>query len=93
MKSKFRILLAAAAVAAGVMSFAVSAAPAWAAKYRIGFAVGDVGNPFHTRVWKTAQNVAKAHDVDLVILDTKRDLNTEANNIDQLIAQKVDLSW
>ena len=68
-----------------------STGTAEAAKYRIGFAVGDVGNPFHTRVWKTAQNLAKARDVDLVILDTKRDLNTEANNIDQLIAQKIDL--
>jgi ABC-type sugar transport system substrate-binding protein len=59
--------------------------------YRIGFVVGEVGNPFHTRVWKTAKAMAAESNIDLIILDTKRDLATESANIDQLIAQHVDL--
>ncbi|MBV9671331.1 MAG: sugar ABC transporter substrate-binding protein [Verrucomicrobia bacterium] len=59
--------------------------------YRIGFVVGDVGNPFHTRVWKTAKTTAAANNIDLIILDTKRDLATESSNIDQLISQHPDL--
>jgi inositol transport system substrate-binding protein len=84
-------LFAAVAVVTALMFSALSGSPALAAKYRIGFVVGDVGNPFHTRVWKTAQKTAADNDIDLIILDTKRDLATESNNIDQLIAEKVDL--
>ncbi len=91
MPRTLRHLFAAAPIVAALIFSTFSAPPALAAKYRIGFAVGDVGNPFHTRVWKTAQKTAAANDVDLIILDTKRDLATESNNIDQLIAQKVDL--
>jgi ABC-type sugar transport system substrate-binding protein len=77
--------------AAALIGLALATTPAEAAKYRIGFVVGDVGNPFHTRVWKMAQSTAEANDVELIILDTKRDISTEANNVDQLIAQQVDL--
>lgn len=66
-------------------------APAEAAKYRIGFTVGDIGNPFHTRVYRTAEAVAAENDVELILLDTKRDLATESSNIDLLITQQVDL--
>jgi ABC-type sugar transport system substrate-binding protein len=59
--------------------------------YRVGLVVGEVGNPFHTRVWKSAKGAAEQNNIDLIILDTKRDLPTESSNIDQLIAQHVDL--
>ncbi len=59
--------------------------------YRIGLVVGEVGNPFHTRVWKAAKTAAEQNNIDLIILDTKRDLPTESSNIDQLIAEHPDL--
>lgn len=86
-----RLLLVAPAVAVAAGFVLGFTGTADAAKYRIGFTVGDMGNPFHTRVWKTAQAVAQKNDVDLILLDTKRDLQTESNNIDLLIGQKVDL--
>jgi ABC-type sugar transport system substrate-binding protein len=86
-----RLLLVAPAVTMAAGFVLGLTATAEAAKYRIGFTVGDMGNPFHTRVWKTAQTVAQKNDVDLILLDTKRDLQTESNNIDLLIGQKVDL--
>jgi len=92
MMSKMRRRFLAALAATAVAGFALGHADtAEAAKYRIGFTVGDIGNPFHTRVWKTAQAVAEKNDVELILLDTKRDLQTESNNIDLLIAQNVDL--
>ena len=81
-----RLLLVAPAVAVAAGFVLGFTGTADAAKYRIGFTVGDMGNPFHTRVWKTAQAVAQKNDVDLILLDTKRDLQTESNNIDLLIA-------
>ena len=50
-----------------------------------------MGNPFHTRVWKTAQKKAAANDVDMMILDKKRDLAAKSTNIERIIAQKVNL--
>jgi ABC-type sugar transport system substrate-binding protein len=92
MISKMRRLLIAAPAVAALAGFAFGfGGAAEAAKYRIGFTVGDIGNPFHTRVYKTAQAVAAENDVELILLDTKRDLATESNNIDLLITQQVDL--
>lgn len=82
---------AVAALAFGLAGTAFSITSANAENYRIGFVVGDVGNPFHTRVWKQAEKTAAENDAELIILDTKRDISTEANNVDQLITQQVDL--
>ena len=40
---------------------------------------------------KRRRRPPRPSDIELIILDTKRDISTEANNVDQLITQQVDL--
>jgi ABC-type sugar transport system substrate-binding protein len=90
MKSRLLHAFSKVVLALGVVA-AMQSASAQNKHYRIGFVVGDVENPFHTRVWKTAETAAAANRIDFIISDTKRNLATESSNIDQLIAQHVDL--
>jgi ABC-type sugar transport system substrate-binding protein len=60
------------------------------AKYTVGFLAGDIGHTFHIRVWKSVQLRGKELGIDVVVLDSKRDLSTESSNVDNLISMGVD---
>jgi ABC-type sugar transport system substrate-binding protein len=77
-------------VAAMLSAIAVIGAAAADKTYTVGVTVGDMGHPGHIRVWKTLQERADELGLKLIILDDKRDLATEASNIDTLLTQKVD---
>jgi ribose transport system substrate-binding protein len=59
------------------------------APYVVGVTIGDMGHPFHIRVWKTLQLRADELGIKLIILDDKRDLARESSNVDTLLAKKV----
>jgi ABC-type sugar transport system substrate-binding protein len=61
-----------------------------AKKYKIGFIAGDIGHTFHIRVWKTVQVRAAELGMEVVVLDSKRDLATESSNVDTLLSMGVD---
>lgn len=59
--------------------------------YTVGMTVGHMGHPTHSRVWKEAVARGKELGINVVVMDDKQwDLGVESNNIDQLIARKVD---
>ncbi len=82
--TKLRTILAAALIGAGAVT------GAGAAEKTVGVTIGDMGHPFHIRVWKTLQERADELGIKLVILDDKRDLATEASNVDTLISKDID---
>jgi len=59
-------------------------------KYTIGFIAGDIGHTFHIRTWKTVKVRAAELGMDVVVLDSKRDLATESSNVDTLLSMNVD---
>jgi ABC-type sugar transport system substrate-binding protein len=79
-----KTLFAAAVVAGAMITAAV------AKDYTVGVTIGDMGHPFHIRVWKTLQERAADLGIKLIILDDKRDLATEASNVDTLLSRGVD---
>lgn len=82
--NRFKAALAAAIFGVGL------ATGASAAEKTVGVTIGDMGHPFHIRVWKTLQERANELGIKLIILDDKRDLATEASNIDTLLSKNVD---
>ncbi len=58
---------------------------------KIGFLVGDTGNTGQARVWKSAQAEAKKRGVQLLILNSNRDVATESTNMDTFIAEHVNV--
>jgi ribose transport system substrate-binding protein len=60
----------------------------------IGVAVGDLGNPFFVAIGKGAEDAAKkfgAPGVKVTTVSSKYDLNTQVSQIENFIANKVDL--
>ena len=82
----FWTVLAAAALSAAT----VGGAGAMHQTFTVGVTVGDMGHPGHIRVWKTLQERADELSIELVILDDRRDLATEASNVDTLLVRNVD---
>jgi ribose transport system substrate-binding protein len=81
---KKRILSLSVAAALAI----ISAAPAYAAE-TYGFSNIGLSFPFAAAIAKGFTDAAKAAGVDAVVLDAKNDVQKQANDIDDLIAQKV----
>jgi ribose transport system substrate-binding protein len=59
--------------------------------YTVGFTVGHMGHSTHSRVWKSAVARGKELGINVIVMDDKEwDLGVESNNVDQLIARRVD---
>jgi len=84
------------ATALAASLFALSAAPVLAAEKplkSIGVSVGDLANPFFVAIGKGAEDAAKKinPNAKVTTLSTKYDLNTQVGQIENFIANKVDL--
>ncbi len=59
--------------------------------YTIGLSLSTLNNPFFVTLRDGAQAAADAHGVELVVVDSQDDPATEAANMEDLIAQGVDV--
>lgn len=60
-------------------------------KFKIGFSVSTLNNPFFVTLSEGAKKVAKEKGIELVVVDAQDDASKQASDVEDLIQQKVDL--
>lgn len=60
-------------------------------KFKIGFSVSTLNNPFFVTLSDGAKKVSKEKGVDLVVVDAQDDASKQASDVEDLIQQGVDL--
>ena len=86
-----RLALCALTVLLSVSVFGPSQAISQDKKFRVGVSLPEAQNPFYVALGRSVVSTLKERGIDVTLLSANADVNEQINNINDLIASKVDL--